>query len=182
LDEVGLAGVGLGLEALHLATTVAGVWIPLAARLTPANEADSRLTPKRYFESYLLRRLASSSWAIPTTTQRAPEVRELCEAQERILVASLWARALPARRRGGGRSYRRIFHELRWRAIENFNGQFKSIFGGNAQVPTKGKLNTARFALLGAIFSYTNWPCSTSMSTARTCALGSKPFSRQREL
>jgi hypothetical protein len=28
---------------LHVATTVAGVWIPLAARLTPANEADSRL-------------------------------------------------------------------------------------------------------------------------------------------
>ncbi len=31
---------------LHLATTVAGVWIPLAARLTPANEADSRLAAK----------------------------------------------------------------------------------------------------------------------------------------
>ncbi len=31
---------------LHLATTVAGVWIPLAARLTPANEADSRLAPR----------------------------------------------------------------------------------------------------------------------------------------
>nr|MBA2782401.1 hypothetical protein [Rubrobacteraceae bacterium] len=32
-------------------------------------------------------------------------------------------------------------------------GQFKSIFGGNGQVPTKGWLNTARFAL-GAIFVY----------------------------
>jgi hypothetical protein len=30
---------------LHLATTVAGVWIALAAHLTPANEADSTLAP-----------------------------------------------------------------------------------------------------------------------------------------
>ncbi|MBA3703655.1 MAG: transposase, partial [Rubrobacteraceae bacterium] len=30
---------------LHLATTVAGVWIPLAARLTPANVADNRIAP-----------------------------------------------------------------------------------------------------------------------------------------
>jgi hypothetical protein len=30
---------------LHLATTVAGVWIPLAARLTPANVPDNRMAP-----------------------------------------------------------------------------------------------------------------------------------------
>ncbi len=28
---------------LHFATTVAGVWIPLCARLTPANVTDSRV-------------------------------------------------------------------------------------------------------------------------------------------
>jgi hypothetical protein len=38
-------------------------------------------------------------------------------------------------------------------ANENFNGQVKSIFGGDAQVPTKGQLNTARFAL-GAVLVY----------------------------
>jgi hypothetical protein len=48
---------------------------------------------------------------------------------------------------------RRIFHELRSRAIENFNEQFKGIFEGHAQVPTKGLLNTTRFAL-GAVFVY----------------------------
>ena len=37
-----------------------------------------------------------------------------------------------------GVEVRRIFHELRSRAIENFNGQFKSIFDVHAQVPTKG--------------------------------------------
>ncbi|ABG04835.1 hypothetical protein Rxyl_1885 [Rubrobacter xylanophilus DSM 9941] len=48
---------------------------------------------------------------------------------------------------------RRIFHELRSRAIENFDEQFKGILDGNAQVPTKGLLNTARFAL-GAVLVY----------------------------
>jgi malonyl CoA-acyl carrier protein transacylase len=48
---------------------------------------------------------------------------------------------------------RRIFHELRSRAIENFNEQFKAIFDGHAQVPTKELLNTTRFTL-GAVLVY----------------------------
>ena len=48
---------------------------------------------------------------------------------------------------------RRIFHKLRSLAIENFNEHFKGIFDGHGQVPTKGLLNTQRFAL-GAIFVY----------------------------
>jgi len=48
---------------------------------------------------------------------------------------------------------RRFFHELRSRAIENFNEHFKGIFDGHAQVPTRGLVNTQRFAL-GAIFVY----------------------------
>lgn len=48
---------------------------------------------------------------------------------------------------------RRIFHKLRSLAIENFNGQFKGIFDVHGQVPTKGLINTRRFAL-GAIFVY----------------------------
>jgi hypothetical protein len=48
---------------------------------------------------------------------------------------------------------RRLFHELRSRAIENFNEHFNGIFDGHAQVPTKGLVNTQRFAL-GASFVY----------------------------
>ena len=130
---------------LHVATTVASVWIPLAARLTPANEADSRLALQ------LLEELpAEARFVLGDTHYNAPEVRELCESTERILVAS---RHGPYPHADAGVEVRRIFHELRSRAIENFNGQFKSIFGGNAQVPTKGLTNTARFAL-GAIFAY----------------------------
>lgn len=48
---------------------------------------------------------------------------------------------------------RRVFHKLRSVAVENFNEHFKSIFDGHGQVPTKGLVNTRRFAL-GAIFVY----------------------------
>jgi hypothetical protein len=48
---------------------------------------------------------------------------------------------------------RRVFHKLRSLAIENFNEHFKGIFDGHGQVPTKGLVNTRRFAL-GAILVY----------------------------
>jgi hypothetical protein len=133
---------------LHLATTVAGVWIPLAARLTPANEADNRLAAS------LLEELPpgeEARFVLGDTHYNAPEVRELCERQGRILVASGHGGEYP--RTDAGVGVRRVFHELRSRAIENFNGQFKSIFGGQGQVPTKGLTNTARFAL-GAVLVY----------------------------
>jgi len=131
---------------LHLATTVAGVWIPLAARLTSANEPDSHLAPM------LLQELPGEvRFVLGDTHYNAPEVRKLCESQDTILVASGHRGAYP--HTDPGVEVRRIFHELRSRAIENFNGQFKSIFDGHGQVPTKGLINTARFAL-GAVFVY----------------------------
>ena len=48
---------------------------------------------------------------------------------------------------------RRILHKTRSLAIENFNEQFKGIFDGNGQVPTKGLRATRRFAL-SAVFVY----------------------------
>jgi hypothetical protein len=52
-----------------------------------------------------------------------------------------------------GVGVRRVLHELRSRAIENLNEQFKGIFDAHSQVPTKGLSNTRRFAL-GAVFVY----------------------------
>jgi hypothetical protein len=134
---------------LHLATTVAGVWIPLAARLTPANEADSHVAEK------LLRELPEEArFVLGDTHYNVSEVRKMCESQERILVASGHRGPYPhTPHTDPGVEVRRIFHELRSRAIENFNGQFKSIFDGQGQVPTKGLVNTARFAL-GAVLVY----------------------------
>jgi hypothetical protein len=48
---------------------------------------------------------------------------------------------------------RRLFHQLRSHAIENFNGQFKAIFDTQQQVPTRGLLATRRYSL-GAVLVY----------------------------
>jgi hypothetical protein len=84
------------------------------------------------------------------THSNDPALRTLCAADDRELVTT---------RRGayphtdGGVEVRRIFHELRSRAIENLNGQFKGIFGCGGQVPTRGLINTQRF-ILGAVLVY----------------------------
>ncbi len=130
---------------LHIACTVAGVWIPLAARLTPANVADGEVAPR------LLEELPGEArYVLGDRHYNTPEVRQLCEDAQRILVTPKYG-AYP--HTDAGVEVRRIFHELRSRAIENFNEQFKAIFDGHAQVPTKGLLNTGRFAL-GAVFVY----------------------------
>lgn len=130
---------------LHLATAVAGVWIPLAARLTPANTPDSEVAP------LLLRELpAEVRYILGDTHYNAPQVRTECEGEGRILVATRHGKYPHA---DDGVEVRRFFHQLRSRAIENFNEQFKGIFDGHAGVPTKGLANTARWAL-GAVFVY----------------------------
>jgi hypothetical protein len=130
---------------LHLAITVAGMWIPLSARLTPADVADNQIAPA------LIEELPDEArFVLGDTHYDAENVREKCEQTKRFLVTS---------KRGAyphidpGVEVRRIFHKLRTLANENFNEHFKSIFDVHGQVPTKGRVNTARFAL-GAVFVY----------------------------
>jgi hypothetical protein len=129
---------------LHLATTVAAVWIPLAARLTPANVGDNLIAPE------LIEDLPPEAhFVLGDMHYNAPNVREVCEP-ERLLVTT---------RRGAyphtddGVEVRRIFHKLRSVSIENFNEHFKAIFDVHRPVPTKGHAATARFAL-GAVLVY----------------------------
>lgn len=130
---------------LHLAVTVAAVWIPLAARLTPANAADNEVAPE------LLHELPGEArFILGDCSYRAPNVQEICDRRGRILVTPQPG-AYP--HTDAGVEVRRLFHELRSRAIENFNEQFKAIFDVHGQVPTRGETNTARFAL-GAVFVY----------------------------
>jgi hypothetical protein len=130
---------------LHLVATVAAVWIPLAAQLTPANEADNEAAPA------LLRELpAEARCVLGDLHYNAPNVQELCDQAERLLVVTQYG---PYPHTGDGVEVRRVFHKLRSTAIENFNEQFKGIFDGHGQVPTKGLCNTRRFAL-GAILLY----------------------------
>ncbi len=129
---------------LHLAITVAGMWIPLSARLTPADVADNQIAPA------LIEELPDEArFVLGDTHYDAHNVRQKCEQTERFLVTSKRG-AYP--HTDSGVEVRRIFHKLRTLANENFNEHFKSIFDVHEQVPTKGRVNTARFAL-GAVFT-----------------------------
>lgn len=131
---------------LHLVTVVAGVWIPLAAQLTPANHDDSAEAQK------LIREIPPEHvrYLLGDQHYNTEELRAHCTLRGWLLVATHRGRR---RVHDVGREVRRTFHKLRSVAIENFNHHFKGIFGGHAQVPTKGLVATRRFAL-GAIFVY----------------------------
>jgi hypothetical protein len=130
---------------LHLAITVAGMWIPLSARLTPADVADNQIAP------VLIEELPEEArFVLGDTHYDAENVRQKCEQTQRFLVTSKRG-AYP--HTDDGVEVRRIFHKLRSLANENFNEHFKSIFDVHGQVPTKGRVNTARFAL-GAVLVY----------------------------
>lgn len=130
---------------LHLVVTVASVWIPVAATLTPANVADNeealRLLPELPSEvRYLLGDVHDND----------PALRTQWETDGRLLITT---------RRGAyphqddGVEVRRVFHQLRSHAIENCNEQFKAIFDAHGPVPTKGQVATQRW-VLGAVFLY----------------------------
>ena len=130
---------------LHLVTTVAAVWIPVAAELTAANAADSETAPR------LLPELPPDlRFLLGDTGYDDGELRERCAADGRWLVTSKRGRYPHT---DDGVEVRRIFHALRSRAIENLNGQFKGIFDCGGQVPTRGLLATRRY-ILGAVFVY----------------------------
>jgi hypothetical protein len=130
---------------LHVAATVAAVWIPLAAELTPANAADSELAPN------LLCRLPPEARVILGDRHyNTPMLHALCAEDERILVTTRYGRYPHT---DAGVEVRRVFHKLRSVTIENFNEHFKGSFDLHGQVPTKGLTNTRRF-VLGAILVY----------------------------
>lgn len=132
---------------LHLVVTVAGVWLPLAAELTPANAADNEQAPS------LLDALPSQPqqlFVLGDTAYNDPAIRQHCAQHRRTLVATKRG-AYP--HTDDGAAVRRVFHALRSRAIENFNGQFKGIFDCTRPVPTKGLIPTQRY-VLGAVLVY----------------------------
>ena len=75
-----------------------------------------------------------------------------------------------------GVEVRWVFHEVRSRAIENLNGQFKAIFDVDEPVPTRGLVATRRF-VLGAVLVYqlTLWHRFEAGDALR---VGLKPFLR----
>jgi len=130
---------------LHLVVTVAAVWIPLRAWLTPANVADNEQAQR------LLRDLpAAVRFVLGDTHYQDPDLHTRAAAEDCLLVATKRG-AYP--HQDDGVDVRRMFHQLRTHAIENFNGQFKAIFDVTTAVPTRGQLRTARW-ILGGILVY----------------------------
>jgi hypothetical protein len=124
---------------------VAAVWIPLAARLTPANTADNEEA------AALLEQLPAEVGAVlGDTSYNDPQLHRLCQSQGMLLITSKRGRYPHS---DDGVEVRRLFHQLRSHASENFNAQFKAIFDYLGQVPTQGLVPTQRF-VLGAVLVY----------------------------
>jgi hypothetical protein len=130
---------------LHLVSTAAAVWIPLAADLTAANVADNEAAPALLDELPL-----DARYVLGNLHYNAPNVREACARAGRTLVTTRYG---PYPHTDSGVDVRRVFHKLRSLAIENFNEQFKGLFDCHGAVPTRGRGATRRFAL-GAVFVY----------------------------
>jgi hypothetical protein len=130
---------------LPLVTTVAAVWIPLAADLTPANTADTVQAL-----SLLPEWPAEGRYILGDQPYNAPTIDAAGATAGWTVVAT---RRGPDPHTDAGVGVRRILHELRSRAIENLHERFKDIFDAHGQVPTRGLVNTRRFAR-GAVFVY----------------------------
>lgn len=130
---------------LHLIVSVSAVWIPLAARLRPANEPDNVVAVD------LLQDVpAEVRFILGDSHYNSAPVRRACEEAGRILVASNRSKR---RRTDDGFEVRKLLHSLRHHSIENFNALYKSIFDLSRPVPTKGVENTQRLTL-GAVWTY----------------------------
>ena len=130
---------------LHLAVTVASVWIPLAARLSPANEADNIVA-----ELLVPELPVETRFVLGDLHYNAPNVKRVCRLRSLFLVTTQYG---PYPHTDDGAKVRQVFHKLRSLANENFNEHFKAIFNGHDRVPTKGLVSTQRYAL-GAVLVY----------------------------
>jgi hypothetical protein len=151
---------------LHLVTTVAAVWIRLAADLTPANVADNVHAP------LLLPQLPTDHrFLLGDKTDHDPDLADLSAAQECMLVTTQPGRYPHP---DPGVEVRRMFHRLRSRAMENCNERFKGIVHGHGQVPTHGLAATRRF-VLGAVLVY-QLALLHRFQTHADLRVGLKPF------
>ncbi|MEL6705576.1 MAG: transposase [Bacteroidota bacterium] len=153
---------------LHLAVTVATVWIPVAARLRPANEADNVIA-----EQLVPELPPTARYVLGDQHYNAPNVTAACRMRNLLPVTTQRGRYPHT---DDGVEVRRVFHKLRSATIENFNEQFKGVFDGHDQVPTKGLAATQRYALGGVlVYQLALWYRHARGHPLRT---GLKPFVR----
>lgn len=131
---------------LHLIATVGRVWIPLAAELTSANEADNERAIALVDELPVQVR-----YLLGDTLYNDPQLRLKLEQSNRFLIATQKAKS--RKDEDEGRRVRSVFHQMRSHSIENFNEHFKGIFDAHGSVPTKGLAATRSWAL-GCLLVY----------------------------
>ncbi len=130
---------------LRLLCTAGRVWMPLAAERTPANAADNLQAPGLCQKFPMELR-----FLLGDHHDRGPDLEQRC-TRRGCLVMTPTGGVCP--HTDDGVEVRRILRKTHSIAIENFHEQFKGIFEGHSQVPTRGLVATRRFAL-GAIFVY----------------------------
>ena len=129
----------------HVITTVAPVWIPVAATLTRANTYDGTAALE------LLPELPDTARVVLGDRHFSTDaLRQECAAADRLLVTP---QAGPYPHPDPGVEVRRVFHRLRSTSCEPFHQLLKGLFELHGQVPTKGLRSTQRF-VLGAVLVY----------------------------
>jgi hypothetical protein len=166
VDQVGLARLGIRLEVARRGHRLGHGVVALAADLTPANVADNEQAPL-----LLVDLPAEISAVLGDQHYNDPALHALVTEAGRLLITTNRG-AYP--HTDDGVEVRRLFHQLRSHAVENFNAQFKTIFGCLGNVPTRGLVPTRRFAL-GAVLLYqlTLWHHAIADRDLRQ---GIKPF------
>ena len=130
---------------LHLAVTVGSIWRPVAAELTVANHADQEVAPRLLDQVPL-----ETRYVLGDTHYNDPELRSQGQRRGAELVATRRG-AYP--HQDGGAAVRKVFHQLRSKSIEPFNGLFKGVCEWRVKMPVKG-LERSKLLALGAIVIY----------------------------
>jgi Transposase DDE domain len=130
---------------LHLASVVAGCFLPVAAYLTKASVHDATVAPRLLDELPL-----ETRYVLGDTHYQIAALHDECTLHGRTLVASHWT---PTPATDPGKPVRAVFHALRHVAAENLHELLKDLFDLHGTVPTTGFLATSRY-VLGCVFVY----------------------------
>ena len=115
---------------LHVACTAGTVWLPLAADLTAAPEADNVVAPR------LIRELpVDLRFLLGDQHYRDAALTTQCAARSCVLVVPTGGHYPHT---DDGVEVRRVLHKTRSVTIENFNEQFKGIFRRPRPAPHAG--------------------------------------------
>ena len=158
---------------LHVVATVSPtVWLPLAAQVTPANQADNVQARALLGDLTPAGPALEGVYVLADSAYDDPQLRAQAAQVGWTLVAS---RRGPRPHTDAGAAVRRVFHALRSQTSEGWNAQYKGVFACREHLPTRGLVATTRF-LLGALLVYQltllqRWLLGASLRKGLTAAI-----------